>query len=55
VDVMVAISTQPPWTVIYQRPSAGTDATQTSTVRITISEDAETSSPAPSADPGAPG
>jgi penicillin-binding protein 1A len=55
VDVRVAISTQPPGTVIYQRPSAGTDATQTSTVRITISEDAETSSPAPSADPGAPG
>jgi len=33
--------------VIYQSPSAGTSATQTSTVTITVSELAERSSEAP--------
>jgi beta-lactam-binding protein with PASTA domain len=55
VDVRVAVSTQPPGTVIYQRPAAGTDAAQTSIVRITISEDAPTPSASPSADPAGPG
>ena len=55
VDVRVAVSTQPPGTVIYQRPSAGTEAAQTSTVRITISEDAPSPSASPSAPPAGPG
>jgi penicillin-binding protein 1A len=54
VDVRVAVSTQPPGTVIYQRPSAGTEAAQTSTVRITISEDAPSPSASPSVDPAGP-
>lgn len=38
VKVDVTTSTQPPGTVVYQSPSAGTDAYQTSTVTITLSE-----------------
>jgi membrane peptidoglycan carboxypeptidase len=40
-DVRVEASTQPPGTVIYQSPSAGTDAAQTSTVTITVSRSAD--------------
>ena len=47
VEVRVEPSTQPAGTVIYQSPSAGTSATQTSTVTITVSELAERSSEAP--------
>ncbi|HET6712147.1 MAG TPA: transglycosylase domain-containing protein [Actinomycetota bacterium] len=43
VAVRVEPSTQPAGTVIYQSPSAGTSANQTSTVTITVSEVAETS------------
>ncbi len=41
VEVRIESSTQPAGTVIYQSPSAGTDAQQTSTVTITVSEDAD--------------
>ncbi|HWC69560.1 MAG TPA: transglycosylase domain-containing protein [Actinomycetota bacterium] len=41
VDVRVEPSTQPPGAVISQSPSAGTDATQTSTVTITVAGSAE--------------
>jgi penicillin-binding protein 1A len=41
VDVRVEPSTQPPGAVITQSPSAGTDATQTSTVTITVAGSAE--------------
>jgi penicillin-binding protein 1A len=44
VDVTVTPSTQPPGTVIYQTPSAGTEAYQTSSVTITVSM-AEPASP----------
>jgi penicillin-binding protein 1A len=43
VEVRVEPSTQPAGTVIYQSPSAGTSATQTSTVTVTVSEVAATS------------
>ena len=45
-DVRVERSTQPPGTVIYQSPAAGTDAKQTTTVTITVSEAAATSTEA---------
>lgn len=51
VDLRFEPSTQPPGTVIYQRPSAGTQATQTSTITITVSGEAGTQSAAP-AGPG---
>jgi penicillin-binding protein 1A len=38
VEVRTEVSTQPAGTVIYQTPSAGTDADQTSTVTISVSE-----------------
>jgi penicillin-binding protein 1A len=44
VGVTVTSSTQPPGTVIYQTPAAGTDAYQTSSVTITVSM-AESPSP----------
>jgi membrane peptidoglycan carboxypeptidase len=47
VEVRVEPSTQPAGTVIYQSPSAGTSATQTSTVTITVSELAERSTEDP--------
>jgi len=37
VDVTVTPSTQPPGTVVYQSPAAGTEAYQTSSVTITVS------------------
>jgi penicillin-binding protein 1A len=40
VKVLIATSTQPPGTVISQSPSAGVAAYQTSTVTITVSENA---------------
>jgi penicillin-binding protein 1A len=51
VEVQVEPSTQPSGTVIYQSPSAGTAADQTSTVTITVSEAASSSTEAP----GGPG
>jgi penicillin-binding protein 1A len=53
VDVRIEPSTQPPGTVIYQSPSAGTEAAQTSTVTITVASAAEEEDP--SAAPGGPG
>jgi beta-lactam-binding protein with PASTA domain len=44
VGVTVTPSTQPPGTVIYQTPAAGTEAYQTSPVTITVSM-AESPSP----------
>ncbi|MEX0651271.1 MAG: PASTA domain-containing protein, partial [Actinomycetota bacterium] len=41
VQVRAETSTQPPGIVIYQSPSAGTEAKQTSTVTITVSQGAE--------------
>ena len=37
VEIQVTHSTQPPGTVVYQTPSGGTDALQTSLVTITVS------------------
>jgi beta-lactam-binding protein with PASTA domain len=39
VKVVLAVSTQPPGTVISQSPSAGVAAYQTSSVLITVSKD----------------
>jgi penicillin-binding protein 1A len=39
VSLDVAASTQPPGTVLYQTPTGGTDALQTSTVMITLAKD----------------
>jgi penicillin-binding protein 1A len=50
-EIRVEPSTQPPGTVIYQSPPAGTDAKQTSTVTITISQ----ASGSPSEVPAGPG
>jgi penicillin-binding protein 1A len=44
VRVEVATSTQPPGTVLYQSPSAGVSAYQTSTVTITVSKDESSAS-----------
>ena len=55
VDVRAEPSTQPPGIVIYQSPSAGTDATQTSTVTITVATAAPAPSPTSSADRAGPG
>ncbi|MGZ8602290.1 MAG: penicillin-binding protein [Actinomycetota bacterium] len=51
IEVRVEPSTQPAGTVIYQSPSAGTSATQTRTVTITVSQVAESPSEVP-AGPG---
>jgi penicillin-binding protein 1A len=59
VDVRVEGSTQPRGTVISQSPAAGTQADQTSTVTITVSEGPHAPTPAgdpsPTADPAARG
>ena len=55
VDVRFEPSTQPPGTVIYQSPSAGTEATQTSTVTITVAENPEQPTESGSAVPAGPG
>jgi beta-lactam-binding protein with PASTA domain len=39
VEVEVADSTQPPGSVIYETPTGGTSAFQTSTVKITVAKD----------------
>jgi hypothetical protein len=46
VSVQIAVSTQPPGTVISQSPSAGTSEYQTSTITITVSKN-ETTTPSP--------
>ena len=46
VDVGKAHSTQPPGTVIYQKPAAGTRASQTSVVTVTVALADETGDPA---------
>jgi penicillin-binding protein 1A len=51
VEVRVEPSTQPPGIVIYQSPSAGTSAQQTSTVQITVSKNDEGSATAAPASP----
>jgi penicillin-binding protein 1A len=55
VDVRFEPSTQPPGTVIYQSPSAGTEATQTSTVTITVAEEPGQPTASGSAVPAGPG
>jgi beta-lactam-binding protein with PASTA domain len=55
VDVRFEPSTQPPGTVIYQSPSAGTEATQTSTVTITVAEEPGQQTASESAVPAGPG
>ncbi|MGZ6544427.1 MAG: penicillin-binding protein [Actinomycetota bacterium] len=45
VKVVLAVSTQPPGTVISQSPSAGVSAYQTSSVLITVSKDLSSPSP----------
>jgi penicillin-binding protein 1A len=46
VSVQIAVSTQPPGTVISQSPSAGTSEYQTSTITITVSKN-ESPTPSP--------
>ena len=54
VDVRVEPSTQPPGIVIYQSPSAGTQATQTTTITITVSQAAQPPSQTATASTAAP-